>query len=120
VLLVLAIAAIALLLTRAPERRAGRSPFSRSRFPSGARSGPGHRSGAANTEGSGSVLPGPPSVLFPPSHHEKLHDSSYLGRILQAEEESLREAQPQSGQEDGPPPGDQRHSNPLDDGEFSP
>lgn len=119
-LLALAIVAIALLLIRAPGGRSGRIPIFRSRFPSSARSRLGRGvSGAARAEGSGSVLPGPPSLLFPPSHHEKLHDSTYLGRILEAEEESLRQAQRHSGQEDAPPSSGQRHSHPDDD-EFAP
>ncbi len=116
VLLVLAIAAIGLLLTRARGGRSGPTPFSRSPFSSRAR----RRSGAAGSGGGGSVLPGPASVLFPPNHHEKLHDSKYLGRILQAEEESLWESQRQADQEDAPPPGGQRHSHPADDDRSAP
>lgn len=31
-----------------------------------------------------------PSSLFPPSHHEKIHDPKYLQRILEAEEQRRR------------------------------
>ncbi|MFM7265137.1 MAG: hypothetical protein ACKOZW_06015 [Cyanobium sp.] len=36
------------------------------------------------------LLPGPPSALFPPSHHEKIHDPKYLRRMLEAEERRRR------------------------------
>jgi hypothetical protein len=36
------------------------------------------------------LLPRPPSSLFPPSHHEKIHDAKYLRRMLEAEERRRR------------------------------
>jgi hypothetical protein len=41
-----------------------------------------HRSQPRGRE---SILPAARSLLFPPSHHEALHDPAYLERILQAE-----------------------------------
>jgi|694.fasta_scaffold03836_21 hypothetical protein len=35
--------------------------------------------------GGESILPARRSLLFPPSHHETLHDPAYLDRILRAE-----------------------------------
>jgi hypothetical protein len=42
----------------------------------------------------GSLLPPRPSLLFRPTHHERMHDEKYLKRMLEAEREAA--AQPPS------------------------
>lgn len=45
-----------------------------------------HRRSSAGSVGEDPLLPGPPSPLFPPSHHERIHDAKYLQRMLEAEQ----------------------------------
>lgn len=98
VLLVLGIAGIALLASRWLAARSW--PRFRRRSPWRGRSRSQSRSGFDRAEGEDSLPPGHPSVLFPPSHHEKLHDPKYLRRILLAEEQRLRESRRRCGEGD--------------------
>lgn len=45
-----------------------------------------HRRASAESPREEPLLPGPPSPLFPPSRHEKIHDPKYLERMLRAEQ----------------------------------
>ena len=50
------------------------------------------------------LLPPGPSGLFPPSHHERIHDPKYLRRMLEAEQRSQRRSRRRSGHDPGRDP----------------
>ncbi|MEB3256653.1 MAG: hypothetical protein VKJ05_09730 [Synechococcaceae cyanobacterium] len=99
VLLVLGTAAIGLLASRRLAVRTGKRSRSRS-HPRGL-SHSRRRFGFDGTERASFSLHGLGSVLFPPTRHERLHDSNYLRQMLQVEEEHLRESRRRSGKENG-------------------
>lgn len=70
-----------------------------------------HRSRARRGE---SILPAARSALFPPSHHETLHDPAYLDRILRAERDNRRHARRKPVD-----PGSGDSSNSIDSGDSS-